>query len=170
MAPSYITRAMSWSKKVIVVGGTQFLRANWSRRWPGSRRASVQQPSCLNSISTFARMVSWWKIRSALRTKARQRHAPLRSALCLAFWRKPFKTGVHTSPRISATTSEASALCGRRLWLSITTRHVAKSAKRESPGSRFGGAGQGSHGLGPWGYHPGSARKPRPYYAPAILV
>ena len=28
--------------------------------------------------------------------KARPRHAPLRSALCLAFSRKPFKAGVHT--------------------------------------------------------------------------
>ena len=34
-------------------------------------------------------------------------------------------------------------LCGRRLWLSITTRHIAKSAKEEALVSRFGGAGPG---------------------------
>ena len=38
----------------------------------------------------------WWKIELAARTKACLRHAPLRAALCLAFWRKPFKPGVHT--------------------------------------------------------------------------
>jgi hypothetical protein len=47
----------------------------------------------------FPRSFEWnlgGMIRLALRTKARQRHANLRSALCLAFWRKPFKAGVHT--------------------------------------------------------------------------
>jgi hypothetical protein len=31
-------------------------------------------------------------------------------------------------------------LCGRRLWLSITTRNIAKSAKEGSPGFTFGGS------------------------------
>ncbi len=34
-------------------------------------------------------------------------------------------------------------LCGRRLWLSITTRHIAKSAKREALVSRVGGVEPG---------------------------
>ena len=61
-------------------------------------------------------------------------------------------------------------LSGRRLWLSIATRHVAKSAKREALVHGLEALGQGSHGLGPRGYHPGSARKPRPHYAAAALV
>jgi hypothetical protein len=60
-------------------------------------------------------------------------------------------------------------LCGRRLWLSIATGHVAKSAKREALVHGLETLGQGSQGLGPWGYRPRSARKPRPYYAPAAL-
>ena len=45
-------------------------------------------------------------------------------------------------------------LSGRRLWLSIATRHVAKSAKREALVHGLEALGQGSHGLGPRGYHP----------------
>ena len=61
-------------------------------------------------------------------------------------------------------------LSGRRLWLSIATRHVAKSAKREALVHGLEALGQGSHGLGPRGCRPGLAGKPRPYYAPAALV
>jgi hypothetical protein len=61
-------------------------------------------------------------------------------------------------------------LCGRRLWLSITTRHVAKSAKREALVHGLEALGQGFHGLGPPGDAPRLARKPRPYYAPDALV
>jgi hypothetical protein len=41
-------------------------------------------------------------------------------------------------------------LSGRRFWLSIATRHVAKLAKMEALAAGLAAWRQGSHGLGPW--------------------
>ena len=61
-------------------------------------------------------------------------------------------------------------LCGRRLWLSITTRHIAKLAKREALVSRFGGAGPGLPRPRSPGMPPRISPEAAPYYAPAPPV
>jgi hypothetical protein len=60
------------------------------------------------------------------------------------------------------------ALCRRRLWLSVTTRHIARLAKRQALVSRFGGVEPGLPRLRSPVILPRIS--PGPYYAPAALV